>query len=67
MTARSFIDSRGVLWEVTEHLAQHGDVRALRFASAEEIREFGHVPDRWSELDENDLDEMCQRAVVVPA
>jgi hypothetical protein len=56
-----------VLWEVSEHLAQHGDVRALRFASAEEIRELGLVPEQWTALDVKDLEELCHRAVVVRA
>ena len=62
---RSYVDARGVLWEVTEHLAQHGDVLALRFSSAEEVRELGLVPDRWADLELKELEELCERAVVV--
>ena len=61
---RTFIDSRGTLWEVSEFLAQHGDVRALRFVSGAEVREFGGVPPEWEHLPDKELESICRRAVV---
>jgi hypothetical protein len=61
----AFVDARGVRWEVTEALAQHGDSMCLRFASPEGVREFCPAPDDWRSLPESVLDRLCRRGTVV--
>jgi hypothetical protein len=57
-----FIDARGIRWEVTEAVAQHGDSLCLRFASQAEIREFCPIPDEWWSLPDSVLERLCRRA-----
>jgi hypothetical protein len=64
-TDRTFVDSRGVLWDVVEGIEQNGDASCLRFSSAAEVRELGHVPERWEALGDAELDHLCRRAVIV--
>lgn len=62
---RTFLDSRGMLWEVSVAFPQHGDVRALRFTSRSEIRALGDVPPGWEQLDDEALEALCRRAIVI--
>ena len=65
LTGRSFVDARGALWDVVEGIEQNGDASCLRFSSAAEVRELGHVPDQWHALSDAELDHLCRRAVHV--
>jgi hypothetical protein len=61
--ARTFVDSRGVLWEVEEALSANGDARCLRFTAPGEVRETGRVPEDWAALSETELEGLCVRGV----
>jgi len=61
--ARSFVDSRGVLWEVEDALSANGDARCLRFTSPGEVRETGRVPEDWAALPDAELERLCERGV----
>ncbi|MBA3558410.1 MAG: hypothetical protein H0W30_07390 [Gemmatimonadaceae bacterium] len=61
-TVRTFIDSRGVRWEVSEFLAQHGDSNCLRFTSPADVRDFCPLPDEWETLPDSVLERLCRKA-----
>lgn len=60
---RTFVDSRGALWEVDEALSANGDARCLRFTSPGEVRETGRVPEEWAAMSDAELEELCGRGV----
>ena len=61
--ARSFVDSRGVRWDVVEAMSANGDARCLRFTAPGEVRETGRVPEAWAELPTAELERLCERGV----